>query len=424
MTDVDLSSYPKPSLPVSPLDTAAKLGSMQQQSLQIDNSKIELAQKALNALGTAVTSLGPDASKEEYKAVGLNVAKAFNLPPQAVQSWNERIDTAATPREFYNQAVTAIGDHGAAVGYHLGQRENVGNGQTVTPSVSSVKPGFGVRPIAAPIQQQPSVDTEVVGPDGVQRLGPQAPQLPAGARPVPGAVPGSYRLPVAPTPSAANPSGVIKPAGSMASQPPGYAEGLKQRTDDQNIASEKLTALKPAQQALKLLKGVNTGPGTSQLNDLMATAKALGIINIKPTDDPTAIYQEITKKLAQYVSNNPVGQRSDSAQALKEAASPSPKTQISPAIIKLTRDAIALDRVQAAMPNAFKGKDFNNYGEHRSKFPQTIDERAFTVDLLGPEERNALITTMKKKANTSEGKKFWKSLSIADEQGFMNLNDE
>jgi len=75
------------------------------------------------------------------------------------------------------------------------------------PAVSSVKPGFGVRPISAPIQQQLPVGTEQVNTDrsspnygSKSLIGPQPAAIPPGSLPVQGGIPGQYRnAPIPPT---------------------------------------------------------------------------------------------------------------------------------------------------------------------------------------------------------------------------------
>jgi hypothetical protein len=94
------------------------------------------------------------------------------------------------------------------------------------------------------------------------------------------------------------------------------------------------------------------------------------------------------------VGNSPLAGRSDAAQTLAEAGSPNPKKQISQALQALTRDAIALDRVNILKPQAFKGTDYQNYIKHSGTFPAGIDEKALTLDLLPEKERSALVTKM------------------------------
>jgi HEAT repeat protein len=170
--------------------------------------------------------------------------------------------------------------------------------------------------------------------------------------------------------------------------------------------------------------GFLSGPLTDQFTKIVAGLKSTGLVSIADDNDPTAIRQEVAKKLYQYVSNSPVGQRSDAAQTLREASSPNPNVQILPALIKLTKDAVALDRIEAAMPNAFKTGKFEGYLKHKGTFPQSINEKAFTLD-LEPEEKSAkLVDNMAKKLQSknnrerNDAEKFFKSLRMAKEQGF------
>ena len=39
------------------------------------------------------------------------------------------------------------------------------------------------------------------------------------------------------------------------------------------------------------------------------------------------------------------------------------------------------------MPNVFKGKDYQNYLKHKGTFPQSIDEKALTLDLETEEKK-------------------------------------
>src|SRR3989442_252890 len=110
---------------------------------------------------------------------------------------------------------------------------------------------------------------------------------------------------------------------------PLFEEGKKAYTEDQANSTRLMQAAKPAIQAYHLMAsdGFLSGPGTEGFTKAVAGLKAWGLIGTADESDPTAIRQEVTKKLAQYVSNSPVGQRSDNAQILKEASSPNPKVQ-------------------------------------------------------------------------------------------------
>ncbi len=429
---VDVSSYNQP-LPAGPFEMVKNLQSMEQQKLGIDQTKLNLINQHHELLNRELDILAndPHVTKEKVSRTLNSFAKMVNMPNEVYQKMIGEFSDVNEPdqiRERLDLVSKRNMDNVARYNANYGAPGAASNNQTITPTRQYMR-GPPV-PVGAPVQIQPAPTTEVATPQGTQQLGPQVPQIPEGAVPVQGGLPGQYqaapmpqnRLPVRGGPSAnsSNPeasNGAIVPKGPMVSQPPLFEEGKKQLTEDQALATQRLTAIKPAQQALSLMEGLRTGPGTETFNKAVAFLKANGIINVDQ-NDPTAIYQEVSKKLAQYIQGNPIGQRSDAAQVLAEASSPNMSTQISPALIKLTRDAIALDRVQASRPGAFKGNPAE-YGAHRSSFPQSIDERAFTIDLFSPVERTALLNDMKKKKDTPEGKKFWKSLAIANEQELL-----
>jgi len=174
---------------------------------------MDQANQALGYMTRAMGSLGPNATKDDYAAVAQNAVKQGLVPQEQLNSYMERLQAAKKRSRFYNEFMTAAVGHQEAINYHLGQRQDISTGQTVTPAVSSVKPGFGVRPISAPIQQQLPVGTEGVDtqrtlPDGRPNpnygakslIGPQPAQIPSGTLPIQGGIPGQYRnAPLPPT---------------------------------------------------------------------------------------------------------------------------------------------------------------------------------------------------------------------------------
>ena len=439
--EADTSSYRQP-LPVSPLDIAGKVGSLQQQKLAIDQAKLDQANQALGYMTRAMGSLGPDATKEEYAAVADNAVKMGLVPEAQKQSYMERLQKAPSAKAFFNEFITAAQSTQEQINYHLGVPTNVSTGQTVTPAVRSVKPGFGEKPIGLPVQQQAPPTASVVDESGQPRmLGAQPPQLApgtvAGPTPLPTARPAEAPAPrrSLPVERISGPTGPTvrrtdlepttfedrfpQPRGAATGTTPLFEEGKKTYAQDQLNASNRAQSIKPAIQALKLMPGLSTGPGTAQFNDLVAAAKAWGIVDTKAENDPTVMRQEIEKKLAQYVGSSPVGQRSDAAQTLAEAGSPNPKKQILPALQSLTRDAIALDRVQILKPQAFKGNKFDDYIKHTGNFPQSVDEKALTLDLMDDKERDKLVTKMKSDYKNGDGSakkravKFFETLQLA-----------
>jgi hypothetical protein len=442
--EADTSSYKQP-LPVSPLDTAAKVGALEQQKQSIDAGKMQNANTALQHMTRAMISLGPDATKEEYAAVAENAVRQGLVPKEQLGVYMERLQKAPDAKSFFNEFATAAATLQEQLNYHLGVPGQSATGQTVTPTVTSVKPGFGQRPVGLPVQQQAPPTTQVVGPSGQpQLLGAQPAQLAPGTAAVPTPLPA--QRPSAPSAGApivprslpvervSGPTGPTVrrtdlepttfenrfpvPTGAATGTAPLFEEGKKAYTQDQLNASTRAQSVKPAIQALKLMPGIATGPGTEQFNTGVAALKAWGLIDTKE-NDPTVIRQEINKKLAQYVSGSPVAQRSDAAQTLAEAGSPNPKVQLTQALQSLTRDAVALDRVQILKPQAFKGQKFDDYIKHTGNFPQSVDEKALTLDLMDDKERKKLTDKMQSDYKNGDmtakkrATKFFETLQLA-----------
>jgi hypothetical protein len=79
-------------------------------------------------------------------------------------------------------------------------------------------------------------------------------------------------------------------------------------------------------------------------------------------------------------------------------------------------------------PQAFKGSDYQNYVKHKGTFPNSIDEKALTLDLIDEGDRKKLITKMAnqyKNGNASEKKsaeKFLNTLKLAQEAKIYELD--
>lgn len=457
---IDTSSYPKPVV-TNPLDTVSKVIDLQrgQQALQsgalnIEKQKLDLVNQRFGEVAKTMTGLinDPNLNEDKIRKVYQDqvklgympaemAAKAIsNLPPtQGLKPAEASKVLNGHIKQDLTHAMSVV----EALNFHGGQPSTVDTGNAIQPVAVSTDPSKGIRSTGLPIQKQIPTGTGGFDENGQPSFAPPNPNAVAAPPPAQGAnVPLPISRPAAaqaapPAPQAGLP--VQPPAPTFAQRfapaaPPLFEKGAQALTEDQGAAMARATALKPAEQALKLLPGLRSGPGTEPFNKAVAFLKANNIISTDTENDPTAIYQEVNKKLAQYVSGSPVGQRSDAAQSLAEAASPSPKTQINPALVKLTRDAIALDRVQIARPNAFSDeagntrKDLQNYGQHRATFPQSIDERAFGLGDLPQDERQKLVKGMldkyKKNPNDPEAKKFLRSYDIAKKQGFLGNSAE
>lgn len=187
--EADTSSYRQP-MPVSPLDVTSKAIQVAQQGQTLDASKMANANTALQHITRAMTSLGPDATKEDYAAVAENAVRQGLVPKEQLNVYMERLAKATDAKSFFNEFATAAATLQEQLNFHLGVPGQSATGQTVTPTVTSVKPGFGVRPTGMPVQMQAPPTTPVVGPSGQpQLLGPQPPQLAPGTTAVPTPLP-------------------------------------------------------------------------------------------------------------------------------------------------------------------------------------------------------------------------------------------
>lgn len=451
---VDTSSYRLPTQP-SALDTVGKLQSLQQgqqaieqNKINIDSSKLSLVNQGLDYMTKEINSLPPDATPQSVFKVLQGAVNQKYLTPEMYSQAIKEIPTDQAGMPAFKDRFIARALHAKeALEYYAGQQGTATDNRNIYQTRSSPRPGFGVQinpnPIATtklPVSTQETVEegpnrgqSRYTAPSGGPLVAPtgNAPintsPLPVGTRQMPDGssittgpnTAGQSPLPVQ-SPSPAQSVAQRFPGGA-AGMPPMFEAGRQQLVEDQNLATGKLTQIQPALQAIPLMKGMTTGPLTDQYNKALAVAKVLGISPTTP-NDPVALRQEVNKKLAAYVGQSPLAGRSDAGQALAQAGNPDPKGQINQALVKLTKDAIVQDRIQAARAGAFEGNDYSKYGEHRSTFPAKADARAFGIDLMEPKERQDLLDEMKKKANTFEGQKFWKSLGIVKKQGLIDIN--
>ena len=403
--DIDTSSYPKlPTNPPSFLDTASKYGALQQQQqaiqsnqLTIQNQQLNLLKQRFNAVAGQIPGLisKPDLNEQDIVNFYTNNQKEKLMDPETTATEIGQIPPTAgmppaqatlTLKNWLGQKLQMAQSTMEALNYHLGQGGSVNTGAQIAPTLASPKPGFAGNPQAGgiiapqagipaqlpPTQQYPSPGGAGNPPMGTPVLRQSAPS-PTGLPTAPGALPvGPMVNPprniqgmggnitginVGPdqnmggVPSAGAPNPVQTSKFTPVGTSPLFDAGKTQYVNDQQIASQKSQSLIPIMQAIPMLKDIMAGPGTATYNNALAGLKAFGIVSTSD-NDPVAIRQEVVKKLNQYVSASPVGQRSDAAQTLTEASSPNPNVQILPALIKLAQDAVGQDRITASMPGA------------------------------------------------------------------------
>jgi len=447
MAEVDTSSYPKAAMPVSPLDVAGKLGNLQQQNqqiqsgaIQIDKQKLDLVTQQFGIMNNELAGLANGNYTKPQAAERLGtIAKTLGLPAPVVQHMTAELEAAPNVQTFAKTAITRGMQTMEKVQQLYGQNatvqdnKNIYSGVQASPMQGGAFQPVNRTPVQLPVgtpgynEENQQVYEQPAGPSGVVPAGVPTPRPAPAARTMPVEPPmpsAAVTAPPSPAPATfAERTDAAFPKPLTAGPSPLFPEGKEAYTKDQLLASNKAQGIKPAIQALKLMPGLSTGPGTGQFNDLVAAAKAWGVVDTKAENDPTVLRQELEKKLAQYVGSSPIGQRSDAAQTLAEAGSPNPKKQILPALQALTRDAVALDRVNILMPQAFKGSDYQNYLKHKGTFPQNIDEKALTLDMLPEQDRAKLVNKMVKQYRDGDAgqkkiaNKFLDTLKLAREAG-------
>jgi hypothetical protein len=393
---IDTSSYPKPALPVSPLDTVGKIQSLQSGALTIDQQKLDLYNKHFAIMNNELSNLAndPATTKEEVLTRLHRIGDTFSMPKEVRDQMEAEFapvpgGTPLGKDGSGNPALSRQLDLVIKRGMDMQQRINsaygvngsVNNNQSITPSKQYLR--GGPIPAGPSIQiQNPPSTPGVYGDDGTPRfLGSVPPQIPAGSLPVQGGFPGQYQpsntaapsLPVAPAPTVIKPAmGAVatppatakddtrlpalpptapvpgqQPTGPASGMPANWEEGRQQRIKDQAEAADRSAALKPALYALHLMKDIKSGPTSGKWNEVVAGLKYWGIVPTETNgNDKTAIYQEVNKYLHQYLGQTPF--RSDAEQSLRSQGSPDLGTQIHPALEKLTRNAIILDQLRIA----------------------------------------------------------------------------
>jgi hypothetical protein len=458
---VDTSSYPKPTAQPSLLDSVQKFGNIQAQKLNIDQAKLDQANQALGYMVRAMGSLGPNASKEDYAKAAQNAVDQGLVPQQQENVFLQHLQNAPDSPTFYRQFMSSAMESQKQIEMHTGinsqQNDNANQYQGKTNVVTG-----GFQPTTQlPTQMPPGTPTVndaqqkgytgPVGPPGViqsqqpARLPVAAPNAPVIA-PIPANVAPRQALPVA-SPSAAPsaaplPAGPVNPAingqssnfggkvvgatvepnkpAFIPSEPkPMFEEGKKLYTNDQLMATQKATSLKPLEEAYDLAKNVATGAGTETLNKARAYLTNAGLMSADEKN-PTVIYQMLNKNLAQFIDKN--GSRSDADLAVKESGNANAKTQLQPALLHMVQKIIGRERIEIARSQSFKGNDYENYSAHSASFPTSQDERAYSLDKMPPNEARNLYSDMKAKAlkGNAEGVKFINSLNNAVQLHLVN----
>ena|ERR1700733_1690867 len=479
MAEIDTSSYPKPGPPVNLLDTVGKLqdiGLKQQQSqsnaIGIDQSKLKLVGEQYQIVNGLLGRLAakPDLTPDDFiKESQGALQRGLSTPEQHAQFVSE-IPTKtslkykyprATPEQIDQLYNKVLHDHADsliikaqqihdAVQSVYGAPGAIDNGQQVQPTRQPLRgPPL---PTGAPIQKQLPPGFETATPQGQQAIGAQNPQLPPGANPVPGGMPGQFsptpvktvpvqsnRLPIAAPQATTAPStgrvaegfNDLQPRGPATSLAPGYkqAEDIAGQASGEQLAKARGQAANfqrdvfPLTQAIPALEklGVKgTGPGTETINNLKSFILS-NVPGVKESDfnGTVADYDKAKKYLTDFV--NQTG-NSGTNDKLAAAFAGNPSVHISnAAAVDVAKSALALRLMQQAQHMEFEKQNLpaSAYSKWIAQKNNQLDPRAFGINYMSPEAKKKLFEQLNR--NPKEGELFDKSLGIAHDAGYVVL---
>ena len=404
----DISSYPKPAALPAQQSMLGQMGQYQQlqqgninvqrSNIALSSDKLDLVNKEYTNVISRLSSAGKNIDANGLSAIVDETVKDGLVPPELAANVKGRIpsDPSAVPA-YRDQLMQQLVDGQAKINnYHgamgispsqLAQPTNIQNAQTGRTDQGTL--GQFLQQAKSPLLNENRLPVQ-------QQARPQQPMQNA------------PRLPV-------QQQGQGTP---IQGQSPLLESGIKQYSEDQDTATKLNTTNKPAELALTMIRMLRSGPGTDTWQKALAFGKANGAIATDAKNDSTVVYQTIDKLLNNFVRNT--GARTDADMAQLQASNPDITHHINPALEDLTREQVGLNRAQAMRSGAFRNQDMSQYGEHRSKFPQSVDEKAVTLGTLPPAEASKLYNEMKTKAMKGDAGavRFMKSLSEANRQGY------
>jgi len=450
----DTSSYPKAQLPVSPLDMAGKLGSLQQQNQQIqsgaltiDKQKLDLVSQHMAIANHELSILAndPDLSQKKVTDTLNRIAKTTNMPPEVYQKMHQEYEAAGNDPAKLKQTVDLNLRRGMSVAEQLANQYGtpgmIDNGQTSTPVQTSQQKGtvlpMSVAPAVKPALQH-QIPPTAEGVDTARVLPTGAPNPNYGAKSFVGPQPSA--LPVAP-PKTTGPTGPTVrrtdmepttfndrfPSRVATSLPPGAGEavalsagaGAKAAAEGRHRAAMFNREVFPLNQAIPALEKLGpkgTGPGTETINHLKSFALS-NIPGVKESDfnGTVADYDKAKKYLTDFVNQTGSSGTNDK---LAAAFAGNPSVGISnAAAVDVAKSALALRRMQQAEDIAFEKSGLPD--EDRQKFAirfnQEQDPRAYGADVMGKDKLKKLIEGMSK----TELATFKKSLEVAHDTKAM-----
>ena len=225
------------------------------------------------------------------------------------------------------------------------------------------------------------------------------------------------------------PAGAVTSQGGTqqslpAGQAPLIAASREELGRDQSSSAALLQGTRPLLKALPLVEQLSNrsfGPQSAGWAKLKGSLQEAGIIQPGTTD--TEVYQEANKYLKQVALSAPGATRSN--EGLETAIKSRPDLDLTQgANLSLLKNQIGFDRMDAALPIAFKGQNPSsaadaNYKTFKTNYYQANDPRAFQFDIMTPAEQAATIKSLGAKGSPAYTK-FMNSLRNAHTAGVLS----
>jgi hypothetical protein len=224
------------------------------------------------------------------------------------------------------------------------------------------------------------------------------------------------------------PAGAVTSQGGTqqslpAGQAPLIAASREELGKDQSSSAALLQGTRPLLKALPLVEQLSNrsfGPQSAGWAKLKASLQEAGVIQPNTTD--TEVYQEANKYLKQVALSAPGATRSN--EGLETAIKARPDLDLTQgANLSLLKNQIGFDRMDAALPIAFKGQNPSsaadaNYKTFKTNYYQANDPRAFQFDIMTPAEQAKTVKDLGPKGSPAYTK-FMNSLRNAHMSGVL-----
>lgn len=197
----DTSFYPKAPAQKGLLDQVQQYGAIEQQQLNIDKSKLEMAITHQGQMLEMLNAVPKDATREDLKKWGQSVVNMKLSNPRQYAEFMTNMpaatgDAAKDAEALRNYRATleqrAMGTLNAMKWKYGVPFDRVSN-QSTTPMIADPREGTERR-VGSPIAVQPTPDSEYINPvtKERERYGQRGETIPPGAQPDPKGAPGSY----------------------------------------------------------------------------------------------------------------------------------------------------------------------------------------------------------------------------------------